>query len=46
MDNKDMGVTLELSHEILKGDGEAFLRALSFGEKIHWSFTAGAAWRW
>lgn len=44
MANKDIGITLELSHEILEGDGEAFLRMLA---SVHESaIYAGAAWRW
>ena len=44
LENKDLGVELELSHEILKGDGEAFLRALASRREI--ALYAGAAWRW
>lgn len=43
-ENKDIDVNLELSHKILKGDGEAFLRLLgSCGEG---AIYAGAAWQW
>ena len=43
-ENKNIGVTIELSRKILKGDGEAFLRVLaSKGESAVY---AGAAWRW
>ena len=43
-DNKDIGASLELSHHLLKGDGEAFLNALvSRGES---AIYAGAAWSW
>jgi hypothetical protein len=43
-DDKDIGAELELSHKILKGDGEAFLRVLkTSGES---AIYAGAAWRW
>ena len=42
--NKDMGVTLELSHKILKGSGEAFLRLLKSRRES--AVCAGAAWRW
>jgi len=42
--NKDMGATLELSRRILKGDGEAFLRALVSGRES--AIYVGAAWRW
>ena len=44
VENKDLGVTLELSHEILEGDGEAFLRVLKSGKES--AIYAGAAWRW
>ena len=44
VENKDIGVNLELSHEILKGDGEAFLRVLASGRES--AIYAGAAWSW
>lgn len=44
MENKDMGVTLEVSHKILEGDGEAFLRLLKSRRES--AVYAGAAWRW
>lgn len=44
IENKDIGITLELSHKILKGDGEAFLRVLK--SKRGSAVSAGAAWRW
>ncbi len=44
MENRDIGVNLELSHSILKGDGEAFLRALASQRES--AIYAGAAWRW
>ncbi len=44
IENKDIGVNLELSHEILKGDGEAFLSLLRSNRES--SIYAGAAWRW
>ena len=44
IENKDIGATLELSHEILEGGGEAFLRALASGQEL--AVYAGAAWRW
>lgn len=41
---RDLGVTVELSRKIFKGEGEAFIRALeSTGES---ALYAGAAWRW
>jgi len=43
-ENKDLGVNLELSHDILKGEGEAFLRLLKSGRES--AIYAGAAWRW
>lgn len=43
-DNRDIGVSLELSRGILKGAGEAFLRALASGRES--AVYAGAAWRW
>lgn len=44
MENKDIGINLELSHKIFKGDGEAFLRALASRKES--AIYAGAAWRW
>ena len=44
IENKDMGIDLELSHKIFKGDGEAFLRALTSRRES--AIYAGAAWRW
>ncbi len=44
MENKDIGVNLELSHKILKGDGEAFLRLLKSNRES--AIYAGAAKRW
>lgn len=44
VENKDIGVSLELSRKILKGDGEAFLRALASRRES--AIYAGAAWRW
>ena len=44
IENKDIGVELELSHKILKGDGEAFLRLLK--SRPETAIYAGAAWRW
>ena len=43
-ENKDIGVDLELSHKILKGDGEAFLRVLAARQES--AIYAGAVWRW
>lgn len=42
--DKDIGVDLELSHKILKGDGEAFLRLLKSNRES--AVYTGAAWRW
>ncbi len=42
--NRDIGVELELSHQILDGGGEAFLRLLK--TKRESAVYAGAAWRW
>ena len=44
VDNKDLEMTLELSHKILEKDGEAFLRALA--SKGELGCYAGMAWRW
>jgi hypothetical protein len=44
MDNKDIGASLELSHKLLKGDGQLFLRALKSNAES--AVYAGAAWRW
>jgi hypothetical protein len=44
IENKDIGVSLKLSHKILKGDGEAFLRILK--ERGESAVYAGAAWKW
>ena len=43
-ENKEIGAELELSHEILKGDGEVFLRILASQREA--AILAGAAWRW
>ena len=43
IDNKDLGMTLELSQKILEGDGELFLRALASRREL--ALYAGAAWR-
>lgn len=42
--NREIGAELELSRKILKGDGEAFLRALASRREA--SIYAGAAWQW
>ena len=42
-DNKDLGMTLELSQNILEEDGELFLRALASKREL--ALYAGAAWR-
>lgn len=42
--NKDMGGEIELSHKILKGDGEAFLRFLK--SKREAAVLVGAGFRW
>lgn len=42
--NKDMGVSLELSRKILKGGGEAFLRLLKSNKES--AVYTGAAWGW
>lgn len=44
MTNDDTGVELKLSRDILKGDGEAFLRALASRRES--AVYAGATWRW
>lgn len=44
IENKDIGIKLELSRNILNGDGEAFLRLLSSRRES--AIYAGAAWRW
>lgn len=44
VENKDIGINIELSREILKGSGEAFLRALASRRES--AIYAGAAWRW
>lgn len=41
---KDTGIEIKLSHEILKGDGQAFLRLLKSQKEA--AIYAGAAWRW
>jgi hypothetical protein len=43
-DNRDIGVSLELSRKIFTGDGEAFLRALRTNAEV--AILAGGAWRW
>lgn len=42
--HRDLGVTLELSRKMLKGDGEAFLRMLVSQREA--AIYAGTAWRW
>jgi hypothetical protein len=42
--DEEMGVEVKLSHEILEGDGEAFLRCLK--AKGRSAALAGAGWRW
>lgn len=42
--DKGMGVKLELSRDIFKGDGQAFLRLL--GSKKESTIQAGVGWRW
>lgn len=42
--NKDIGVELELERDILKGDGQAFLRILK--EKKELAILVGVGWRW
>ncbi|MFH1698239.1 MAG: hypothetical protein ABH882_04240 [Candidatus Omnitrophota bacterium] len=44
IENRDIGINVELSHKILKGDGEAFIRALKSNRES--AVYAGAAWRW
>ena len=44
MANDDMGVELELGRDMLKGGGEAFLRALASRKES--AIYTGAAWRW
>jgi hypothetical protein len=41
---RDIGVEVELSRRMLKGGGEAFLRALKSRDES--ALYAGAAWRW
>ena len=43
-ENRDNGVTLELSHKMLDRDGEAFLRLLRSNKES--AIYTGAAWRW
>ena len=43
IDNKDLGMTIELSQNILCGYGELFLRALASRREV--ALYAGAAWR-
>jgi len=42
--NRGIGAELKLSHKILKGDGQAFLRLLKSKEEA--AILAGAGWRW
>ena len=42
--NRGIGAQLELSHEILKGDGQVFAKLLKSEKEF--SIYAGAAWRW
>ena len=43
-EKRDLGVNVELSRRILKGSGEAFIRALKSTRES--ALYAGAAWRW
>lgn len=42
--NKDTGMELKLSRKLLRGGGEAFLKALASGREK--AIYAGAAWKW
>jgi len=42
--NRDIGTELELSHQILKGDGQAFLRLLKSERES--AILVGAGWGW
>lgn len=42
--SKDIGATLELSHKILKGDGEAFIRLLKSRDESSVLIGAGRIW--
>jgi len=42
--NREIGAELELSHDILDGDGQAFLRLLK--SKRESAILAGVGWRW
>ena len=44
IENRDIGINVKLSRKILKGDGEAFIRALKSNRES--AVYAGAAWRW
>ena len=44
IDNKDIGASLELSHEVIKGDGQIFLKALK--DSCQAAIYAGGAWSW
>jgi len=44
IEKRDIGVTLELSHDILEGDGEAFLRLLRSNKES--AVYIGAGFRW
>lgn len=44
MENRELGIELELSRKILKGDGEAFLRLLKSNEES--AVYIGSAFRW
>ena len=44
IENKDIGINLKLSHKILKGDGEAFVRLLRSRRES--AAYVGAAWKW
>ena len=44
IDNRDIGASLELSHEVTEGDGQIFLRALKDSRQA--AIYAGAAWNW
>jgi hypothetical protein len=44
IDNNDLKMTLKLSHRILEGAGEMFMRALASREEV--ACYAGMAWQW
>jgi hypothetical protein len=44
IDNRYIGASLELSHKLITGDGQLFLRALKDSRET--AVFVGSAWKW